>query len=83
MEAMSEFVHTLVALDASTIAIVFAAGMVVAPLIILMQSAIQWKRRLKWTAVSLLTSWFGLWLYWRSEPRAGAASQNRAPSASL
>jgi uncharacterized membrane protein YozB (DUF420 family) len=82
VEALSEFVRTLVVLDVIAIAIVFAIGMVVAPLIMLMQSASRWNQRLKRTAVSLVTSWFGLWLYWHRPASEGAVPSNRAPSAS-
>jgi hypothetical protein len=82
MEVLSEFVHTLVVLDVIAIAIGFAVGMVGAPLIVLMQSALRWKQRLKWTAVLLVTAWFGPWLYWRREASAGAVSSYRASSAS-
>ena len=70
MDAILEFIHIVVALDAMAVAIVFVVGMVIAPIIIVARGACWWKRRVKWAAVAVLTSWFGLWLFWRSNDRA-------------
>lgn len=59
-------------------AIVFAVGAVVAPIIILVHGAFWWRHRLKWAAIATLTSWIGLWLFLRDDPRANTRPSDRA-----
>ena len=80
METLSELVHVVITLDAIAIAVAFVTGMVVAPFVIMIRGAMRWKQRLKWATVSLLTSWFGLWLFWHSQVSADASPSNRAPA---
>jgi hypothetical protein len=80
--ALSELVRILVALDVIALTVALAVGVFVAPLIVMAQGAVRWRERLKWTVVSLLTSWFGLCLYWHRRAGAGATSPNRAPNVS-
>jgi len=58
-----------VEVDAIAVGILFAAGIVVAPIAILLGGACWWRRRLKWATVAMFTSWFGLWLFLRDEAR--------------
>ena len=69
MEWFWESVHLVVTLDAMVVTIVFVAGALIAPIAILVRSTCFWRRRLKWAAVAAVTSWFGLWLFWRDEAR--------------
>ena len=78
MDAFLEVVHSVVTLNAILIALVIVAGVVIEPLVILIRGACWWKRRLKWAAVAFLTSWLGLWLFWREQSRAGGGSPNRS-----
>lgn len=80
MDVIGEFVHLLTR-DAVvvTIAAIFGAGVLIAPIVILVRGAGWWKRRLKWAAVAMLTSWFGLWLFWRDRPRASGSSTSDGP----
>lgn len=78
MDALLEFAHTVVNLDAMLIAVVFVAGVVIAPVVILIRGACWWKQRLKWAAVAFLTSWLGLWLFWRKQAPAAHESPNRS-----
>jgi len=78
MEAFWFFVHITIFLDAVAFAIVFALGMLVAPVVILVDGAFWWKRRLKWMAVALVGSWLGLWMYWRRRPAPAILPPARA-----
>lgn len=73
MERLQEFLHTVVLLDALAVGVVFMAGVVVAPIAILVHDGCWWRRRLKWATVALLTSWFGLWLFRRDQSRWDAS----------
>lgn len=73
MEVFWDLVHTMILFDAVAFVVVFAVGVLVAPVIVLMDGAFWWKRRLRWTAVAFFGSWFGLWMYWRMRP--GSATQ--------
>jgi hypothetical protein len=69
MERFLEFVQIVVALGAIAVGVVFIAGALIAPAVIIVQVACWWRRRLKWAAVALVTSWLGLWLFQRGEAR--------------
>ena len=77
MEVFWDLVRTMILFDAVAFVVVFAVGVLVAPIIVLMDGAFWWKRRLKWTAVALFGSWFGLWMYWRTRPGSAAAPPAR------
>lgn len=76
MDKFLEFVRIVVSFDAIAIAVALGVGAVIAPLIILVRGACWWKRRLKWAAVAVLTSWLGLWLFWREQARVSAGPPN-------
>jgi hypothetical protein len=72
MSWFRDFIHIIIVLDEIALviaAVVFAAGMIVAPILILVRGACWWRHRLKWAAVAMLTSWLGLWLFLRSEKK--------------
>jgi len=80
MDWVAEYFHTIVLLDEIAVGIavvVFAAGVIIAPTAILVRGACWWRRRLKWAAIAMLTSWLGLWLFWRGEARAGRSPSGR------
>lgn len=81
MDPLPGFLHELVVLDAIAVFVALAAGVVVAPVVVLLQGACWWRRRLRWALVALLTSWMGLWLFWRAEAsRNPGAYTVREPS---
>jgi hypothetical protein len=45
----------------------FVSGMIVAPLMVLAQRTVWWKKRFKWVAVCALTSWMGFWFFLRDQ----------------
>ena len=75
MERFLEFAHLLVTLDVILVGVVFAAGIVIAPAVILVRRACWWRRGQKWAAVAALTSWISLWLFWRDEARSNERRQ--------
>lgn len=80
MDWFAEYLHIVVLLDEIAVGIavvVFAAGVIIAPTAILVRGACWWRRRLKWAAIAMLTSWLGLWLFWRGEARAGRSPSGR------
>jgi len=82
MKLFWDFVDIMILIDAVAFAVAFAIGMLVAPILVLMDRAVWWKHRLKWTAVALFGSWIGLWMYRRSRKDAGGPSPARAAFAS-
>ena len=66
---MKRLAHGRLAL--ALVAAALAVGIVVAPVLVILHAGVEWKRRAKWIAVCMMTSWIGFW-FWRRDIRREA-----------